>query len=104
MNVTNGFFSFKWTMRVIALVQLFMLAIMNLVGIFYIRLSWNRLSAVASRPSDKGLIHLNILAASSLGTISRNPHSMCVSLLVFSISWVPLQVGSPTSSPLLFHD
>ena len=85
-------------MRAVALVQLFMFAIVNLVGIFYVRLSWNQLSGVASRPSDKGLIHLNILAASSLGTISRNLRSMCVSLPVFSISWVSLQVGSPTSS------
>jgi len=29
-----NFFSFRWTMRVIALIEFFMLAIANLVGVF----------------------------------------------------------------------
>ena len=73
-------------------------------GNFYVRPSWNQLSGVSSRLSDEGLIHPNALSGFSLGTISRNLRSMCVSLLVFSISWVFLQVCSPTSPPLLFRD
>lgn len=34
MGVANSFFRFKWTMRAIALIELFVLAIANLVRIF----------------------------------------------------------------------
>src|SRR5882757_2043230 len=54
------------------------------------------LIGVPSRLSGEESILQHTLDPSLLGTTSRNPHLMCISLLAFSISWVYIQVPPPS--------
>ena len=98
------FVRFKWMMRVIALIEFFMLAIANFGKDFHVKLSRHWLSSVTSRLSDEDSIPLGRLVPSSPGTISRNLRSMRISLVVCLSTLGCLRVGCTTLSLSLFRD
>ena len=85
-------------MRVIALMELIVLTIANLVWIVaHTGLNKILLTTIPSRPSDEGSTLLNTLAPSSLGTISESLPSPCTSSPVFSLSSASIHVSSAPS-------
>ena len=96
-------FSFKWMMRVIALIELFMLMVVNLVRISC-QAQPTLLSSVTPRPSGEDSILLKRLDPSSLGTTSRNLLLVCTFLVASLSTWVSLRVGFAVLSLSLFRD